>query len=177
MSEFHVQVVRVGPVDKHPNADTLSITHVYAYPVILRTGDFHEGDLAVYVPVDSLVPDEPRWAFLDGHNRIKAKRLRGIFSMGLLTPADPSWVEGQDVVDTLGITKYEPPDPATMGGENEKDPGFLPCYTDIEGLRRWGDVLVCGEEVVLTEKVHGANGRWVWRDGRLWAGSHTCIKK
>jgi len=178
MSEFHVQVVRVGPIMKHPNADTLSITHVWDYPLVVRTGDFQEGGLAVYVPVDSLVPvADPRWAFLDGHNRIKAKRLRGIFSMGLLTPAEPTWIEGQDVADILGITKYEPPDPATMGGENEKDPGFLPVYTDIEGLRRWGEVLVPGEEVVITEKVHGACSRFLHRDGRLWVGSHTCIKK
>lgn len=30
MSEFHVEVVRVGKVEKHPNADSLSITKVYA---------------------------------------------------------------------------------------------------------------------------------------------------
>lgn len=38
MSEFHVEVVRVGPVTKHPNADTLSITNIHGgYPVIMRT--------------------------------------------------------------------------------------------------------------------------------------------
>ena len=177
MSEFHVQVVRVGKIDKHPNADSLGLTHVYDYPVIVRLDDFHEGDLAVYVPVDSLVPaDDPRWTFLDGHLRIKAKRLRGIFSMGLLTKADPTWAEGQDVLADLRITKYEPPE-QTTGGEDEHDPGFMPCYTDIEGLRRWPDILVPGEEVVITEKRHGACSRWTYQDGRLWCASHHNWKK
>lgn len=178
MSEFHVQVVRVGPLAKHENADTLSVTKVFDYPVIIKTGEFKEGDLAAYVPVDSIVPaTDPRWKFLEGHLRIKAKRLRGVFSMGLLTTADPSWTEGQDVREALGITKYEPPEPLTMGGEDEHDPGFMPCYTDIEGLRRWPDVLREGEYVVITEKIHGCNGRWTFQDGRLWCASHHNWKK
>lgn len=178
MSEFHIKVVRVGPVEKHPNADTLGVTRVFDYPVIVRLSETLEGSLAVYVPVDSLVPaDDPRWAFLDGHNHIKAKKLRGVFSMGLLTPADPSWVEGQDVREALRITKYEPPEPMSTGGEDEANPGFMPDYTDVEGLRRWPDVLQVGEEVVLTEKLHGANGRWIFQDGRLWCASHHNWKK
>jgi hypothetical protein len=49
MSEFRVQVVQLGPIEKHPNADTLSCTEVDGYPVIFRTGDYAEGDLAVYL--------------------------------------------------------------------------------------------------------------------------------
>jgi RNA ligase (TIGR02306 family) len=178
MSEFHVQVVRVGEITKHPNADSLGLTKVFDYPVVVRLGDFKPGDLAVYVPVDSIVPsDAPQWAFLDGHCRVKAKKLRGIFSMGLLTHADPSWVEGQDVCEAMRITKYDPPEPMTTGGENEPDPGYMPCYTDIEGLRRYPDVLIPGEEVVITEKRHGANGRWTYQDGRLWCASHHNWKK
>lgn len=181
MSEFHVEVVRLGAIEKHPNADTLSITQVHGgYPVILRSGEYQPGDLAVYVPVDAVVPaDDPRWAFLGEHRRIKAKRLRGVFSMGLLTPADPSWTEGQDVREALRIEKYEPPIVGVAHGHtpDEADPGFLPCYTDIEGLRRWGGVLAQGEPVVITEKIHGECARYVWKDGRLWVGSRTRIKK
>lgn len=178
MSEFHVQVVRVGEITKHPNADLLGLVKVFDYPTIVRLGDFQSGDLAVYVPVDSIVPgDDPQWAFLAGHNRIRARRFRGIFSMGLLTRADPAWTEGQDVCEELRITKYEPPEPMSTGGEDEHDPGFMPCYTDIEGLRRWPDVLVPGEEVIISEKLHGSNMRVVFRDDRLWCASHHNWKK
>ena len=95
MSTFSVPVVRVGAVSRHPNADTLSLTEVRGCPVVLRTGSFAEGDLAVYVPVDAVVDTTvPELAFLAAEGktsvRIRAKRLRGTFSMGLLVaaPAD-----------------------------------------------------------------------------------------
>jgi len=185
MSEFHVPVVKLGEITKHPNADSLGITKVFAYPCIVRLADFQPGDLVIYVPVDAVVSTtEPRFEFLNsnqhtknGKHRVRAMRLRGTFSMGLLVKADADMPEGSDVTERLGITKYEPPEPMSTGGEDEKDPGFLPIYTDIEGLRRWPDVLQAGEEVVLTEKLHGGNGRFLWREGRLWVGSHKNIKK
>lgn len=184
MSEFKVEVVRIGEIEKHPNADTLSLTKIHGgYPVIIRTGEFQPGDRAVYLPIDCMLPtDSPRFAFLKEEgktrHRLKAKRLRGIFSMGLLIPAEEAWQEGQDLRETLGITKYEPPlELMTTGGEDEPDPGFLPAYTDIEGLRRHLAILEEGEEVVLTEKVHGANGRFLYHEGRLWVGSRGNIKR
>lgn len=183
MSEFHVEVVQLGKIGKHPNADTLSITTINnGYPVIFRTGDFNEGDLAVYIPVDSLVPTQYPWfSFLkrEGRNveRIRAKKLRGIFSMGLLIPKAQEWTLGQNVQEVLGIEKYEPPLSVSFGGENEKDPGFIPCYTDIEGLRKYSHLLTIGEEVIISEKIHGTSARFVWHEDRLWVGSHHQIKK
>ncbi len=111
MTEFRVEVVRVGELVKHPNADSLSITQVHGgYPVIVRTEDWKTGDLGVYVPVDAMVPtDHYLFSFLGKHNRIKAKRLRGVFSMGLLVPAPLGAKEGQDCAEFLGITQYQPP--------------------------------------------------------------------
>jgi RNA ligase (TIGR02306 family) len=185
MSEFHVVVVEIGKIGKHPNADSLSITQVMnAYPCIFRTGDYNTGDKAVYVPIDALVPlEDERWSFLlEAHRskkqaKIKAKKLRGIFSMGILTKADPSWEVGTNVQELLNIEKYEPPIEMVMGGESEANPGFIHTYTDIEGLRKYKHILEPNEEVVLTEKIHGANARFVWQDGRLYCGSHHQIKK
>lgn len=140
MSEFYVQIVRVGEVIKHSNADTLSLTKIHGgYPVIFRTGEYAPGDLAVYLPVDSLLPaTDPRWDFMleawrkehsgrpdPSHVRLKAKRLRGVFSMGMLSKADPAWIEGQDVRETLQIEKYEPPEPMQMGGDKREGPWFF----------------------------------------------------
>lgn len=180
MTEFRVEVVRLGALEKHPGADTLSIAMVHGgYPSIVRTADFKEGDLAVYVPIDALVPlDDPRFAFLAPKRRIRAARLRGIFSMGLLVKPDPDMVEGQDVRERMRIEKWEPPiETLSTGGDTERDPGVMPVYTDIEGLRRWRDVIREGEEVVLSEKIHGANARFVHDGERLWIGSRTQIRK
>lgn len=179
MSEFKIEVVKIGKVEEHPNADRLEITYVHGgYPCLIGKGELKEGDLAVYIPVDSVVPsDDPRFAFLDGHWRIKARKLRGIFSMGLIIPAEPGWEEGQDVREALRIEKYEPPLPSALkSGDCEADPGYM-IYYDIEGLRRYPDVLIPGEEVVITEKLHGTNARYLDRDDRLWCAEHRMYKK
>lgn len=185
MSEFQISVVEIGEIRKHENADALSVSMVHGgYPCIVKTGEFKEGDKAIYIPVDSMVPlDNPQFAFLrkEGENkeyhRVRALKLRGLFSMGLLIPADPSWQVGQNVQAELGIKKYEPPEEMHMGGEDEHCPFDFPVYTDIEGLRKWGDVLQEGEKVVISEKIHGANGRWLYWQDRLWVGSHNKIKR
>ncbi len=189
MSEFIIEVARVGAVSKHPNADTLSLAEVSGYPVIFRTGEYNEGDLAVYVPVDAIVPEnDPRWEFLKGARRIKAKRLRDIYSQGILTAADPKWPEGFDAREALGITKYEP----AMGGgsngpnrmresgpdtESAPAPSGVPLYTDIESYRRHKNVLQIGESVSLGEKVHGANARYYWDGEQFHVGSRTQWKR
>jgi RNA ligase (TIGR02306 family) len=182
MSEAAVQVIRVGPVTKHPNADSLSITSIGGpggYPCIFRTGDYSEGDLAVYVPIDSIVPNtDPRWSFLD-KARIRAKKLRGVFSMGLLTNAEPGWVEGQDVTELLAITHWTPGEEGNgkiLSAQDEPDPGFMPCY-DLEGLRKYSSVIQPGEEVWISEKIHGCSARFAHDGERLWVGSHKRIKK
>lgn len=200
MSEFYVVVVQVGKVEPHPNADRLEITRVWDYPVITGKGEFKEGDKAVYIPVDSLVPAgrimkdeatgvdfcEPNpgpFAFLWHEDRprdlerVRAKKLRGIYSQGILVRAKPEWQVGQNVQEELGISKYEPLEPISFSGEDEKNPKFIPVYTDIEGLRRYPTILQEGEEVVIHEKLHGSNSRYLYDGERLWAGSHRCIKK
>lgn len=189
MSEWKPEVVQVGTVTPLENSDALSITQIYGeggYPCIVKRDAFKPGDLAAYIPIDSVVDTtRPEFAFLarEGRasERISAKRLRGTFSMGLLVPAPDGMPAGADVAAHFGLRKYEPPAPGIQGGPsagsmNEADPGLMPTYTDIEGLRRWPDVLTEGEEVVITEKIHGENFRAVHDGERLWVGSRTNIK-
>jgi len=195
MSEFQVRVVRVGQVRRHPKADRLSITDIGGpggYPCIIGHNaegipEFREGDLAVYVPATAVVPaDDPRWAMLlpKGSTvpvagsaptgiEIEPVRLRGIFSMGILTRAAPGWTVGQDVAAELRITRAEPPEPSEG---NEADPGLLPVYTDIVALRAHPGALVEGEEVVITEKLEGECSRYVVDATRMYCGSRTAWK-
>lgn len=207
-TEHDCTFVQIGPIRKHSGADTLSIVDVDGRPCVIRTGEWVEGEFAIYVPIDSIVQTgDAHFAFLagkakaDGSYRIRAMRLRGVFSMGLLVrPTADDLLAAAEVVHThglvpdferglpavcgvdlrahLGITVYEAPGESARieMGEMEKDPGFLPVY-DIESLRKWSRVLVEGEEVVLTEKIHGANARYVWKDGRLWIASRVTYKK
>lgn len=119
MSTFRCEVVPVTLLP-HPNADSLSLVQVFGFTCVVRTADWVGRDRGVYVPVDAVVPDRPEFAFLDGHRRIKARRLRGVFSMGLLLPAPWDAEVGDDLTEALGVTKYEPPEESALstGGED-----------------------------------------------------------
>jgi RNA ligase (TIGR02306 family) len=145
----------------------------------VRTDDFKPGDRAVYVPIDSIVQTtRPEFAFLapkskpNGTYRIRAMKLRGIFSMGLLVKTDLSYgfEWGADLSQILGVTKYEEPEvihtgtKATSADQAAEPPGLpIPRYTDIEHLRKFQNALRPGELVLITEKVHGANARYAYR--------------
>jgi RNA ligase (TIGR02306 family) len=209
MSEFHVVVVKVGTIEKHPNADTLSITKCEGYPVVFRTGDFNTGDLAIYVPENAVVPDTKAFHFLapkalnengeqtnelvpvgqvkEKYRRIRAKKLRGLYSEGLLTAYPKGWAapQGTEVAALMGVTKYEEPAEKMTGGPNkasagrqEKGPKHFKFgeYTDLEPLRKYHHLLVIDEPVVITEKIHGMNARFVHDGKRLWVGSHHQLK-
>ncbi len=62
----------------------------------------------------------------------------------------------------------------TDGWSREDDIG-LPIY-DVEVLKNYSGVLVDGEPVLVTEKIHGSNARYVFLDGKMHAGSRTLWK-
>jgi len=184
MSTFLCPIVEIGKIGCHPNADLLQITHIAKYPCIIKVGEFKEGDRAVYIPEEALVSNVPMFQFLwtkrierkdvegntlsvemrveenppERHRVIWAKKLRGIFSMGLLIPVPRKYRNlplGFDMSKELKIEKYEKPEMMNTGGDNTHSPGWFQHYTEIEPLRKYDHILTLGEEVVLTEKVHG----------------------
>jgi RNA ligase (TIGR02306 family) len=169
--------VEVTPIklEPHPNADTLSIARIFdGYICVVKTTDWQDGQLGAYIPPDSIVDSSrPEFAFLQGHERIRVKRLRGVVSMGLLMPAPAEAQAGEDLAAYIGVTHYEPPLPVESGGATEPPPaGYHPKF-DVDSLRRYASVFVPGELVWVTEKIHGASARFCWRAGRMYCGSRA----
>src|SRR3990167_9344874 len=107
MSTHEILIVPVV-LEPHPNADTLSLVRVGGWTVVVRTSDWIGESKGIYVPPDYVVPNnsDPKWAFLGPelkHRRIKVKKLRGIYSEGLLVKADPGMEVGQNVIEQLSI--------------------------------------------------------------------------
>ena len=209
-TEFTAEVVRITDVSPHPNADRLEIakfemkTGPVTYEVVIGKGTQKVGDLAAYLSVDCIVPiDRPQFKFLgdrlDGkgktHYRLKAARLRGTFSQGLLVdlPASRSWDLGDSVAEEFGVTYYTPPEDR-YGGPGSSPTGtsvarkprmpVMPVYS-VESLKKVPNLFADGEIVVATEKVHGSNARFAWLPKRFlgirigWkfvVGSHRVIK-
>jgi RNA ligase (TIGR02306 family) len=166
MSDFSVPIVKITNVHPITGADRIELATVLGYQSIIRKGQFSPGDLAVYIPEQALVPDSLLESIgLKGKlagsqaNRVKAVRLRGKLSQGILISIPPELAdkkEGDNVQSELGIVKWEPPIPIHLAGEVTHLGGKTLKY-DIENIKRYPEVLQEGEEVVLCEKVHGTH--------------------
>lgn len=165
------EVTKVESVEKHPDADSLDIVKLY-YDVITiaKIGTYKAGDLVSYIPIDTIPGDHSAFDFLgaDRHKRIKAKRLRGIFSTGLVIPAPDGFKEGDSIIDFYGLTRYYSPfekneyitkDDLSLGlnsGCNERNPKHFEIpYYDLENIRKYGKLFEKGENIVINEKIHG----------------------
>jgi RNA ligase (TIGR02306 family) len=185
MSSFAVTAERLT-ITEHPNADALELAVVGAYRAVVRKGQYKTGDIAVYIPEQAIVPaDLLSELGLSGrlagsaHNRVKALRLRGELSQGIVcSPSSISETrlvaaEGarEDLSELLGITKWVPAVPVHFGGEVAAAAEFWP-WIDIENLKRFPDVFAPGEEVEATEKIHGSAACFTWtKDSGLMVSS------
>lgn len=161
MSTFEVKVTKIE-VEPHPGADRLELCKVGDYRSVVTKDQYKTGDLVAYIPEAS---ELPLWLQkelgVDGklagpkHNRVKAIRLRGILSQGLVYPAREYWKEGDEVSEELQITKYEPPVPAALAGEVFAGGSNITIHYDIENYKKVPTLLRDGDEVVFTEKLHG----------------------
>ncbi|MFC6012216.1 RNA ligase (ATP) [Nocardia lasii] len=168
MSTLRVTAERLV-VLPHPNADRLELAQVGLYRAVVAKGQYTTGEHAVYIPEQSVLPDEliaelGLTGKLAGllRNRVKAVRLRGEVSQGIV--CTPSALAGVDLVAAadartdfaaaLGIVKWVPPVPVSMSGQVESAPDLL-RWVDIENIRRLPEIFTAGEPVVATEKIHG----------------------
>lgn len=177
MSTLRVTIERLD-VHPHPNADRLELAQVGLYRAVVPKGVYRTGDYALYIPEQAVLPevlvkDLGLTGKLAGkaENRVKAVRLRGELSQGVVCRPDVCWptgarldwhdpalavsiVESLDFAEQLGIEKWVPEIPAHMAGEVEAAPELI-RWIEIEDLKRYPDVFTPGEHVVATEKIHG----------------------
>jgi RNA ligase (TIGR02306 family) len=188
MAELKVEVVKIDDVTAHPNADRMELAFVGGYQVCVQLGAFISGDTAVYIPVDSILPEKLE-AFIFGvdakvklhKHRVRLIKLRKAQSHGMLMTINDvldyfnanrivaGCVVGDDLTDVLGVTKYQPPVKDIPQGMNtgknkaaawHNNPLFSK-YTNINHLRKYVEALE-GQDVYITEKIHGTNFRCGW---------------
>jgi RNA ligase (TIGR02306 family) len=195
------------------------------YPVITKRHEYQAGERTCYIPIDSIVPDTQDFYMLcpkayekyedengqiqqrqlgpkfpvgsvpEKYRIIKAKRIRGIYSQGMLMKPElfmnaldmvvgPPPV-GFSVVDLIGLKKWEEPEEENLPGlkrtrgTNAASPpkGWSMPHYDIDGIRKYLSCLGETEEIVLTEKIHGSNGGFSYDGEKLWVKSRNYYKK
>ncbi|MEV8316849.1 RNA ligase (ATP) [Streptomyces sp. NPDC059900] len=193
MSTLRV-TAEVLTVHEHPDADALELAQVGLYRAVVAKGAYRTGDVALYIPEQSVLPAELIEELgLTGRlaggksDRVKAVRLRGELSQGIvcrpraLAEVDlvRAAAQGTDFAERLGIVKWVPPIPPTMSGDVESAPDLLP-WVDIENIQRYPGIFSPGEPVAVTEKLHGSaclltyvagGGEGAGEDGRVYVSS------
>jgi RNA ligase (TIGR02306 family) len=177
------EIVLVQEVIAHPNADALDLISPDGSGVnwaIVGRGSVKVGDKIVWLDAmnDPIVPmDRPEFAMLAQRAkgkptyRIRAMRLRGWLSRGLVIPWLPEYGDTNAAVTAaLGLTKYEPPAYSGRAG-GSLYPGLqsvgpdklLPTAKyDVDSLAREWKEIPAGAVVNVTEKIHGANAAYGW---------------
>ena len=137
-------VVRIDGILPIEGADRVEVAQVGGWKIMVRKGQFREGDPAIYFEIDSKVPEKEPFLFLkDKKFRIKTQRyFKGtVISQGLLmSPEDFGWSvetarsnstpvikagskkysEGDFLTQDLEVTYYEPEDNARKAPSADK---------------------------------------------------------
>lgn len=161
----------------HPNADSLEIARAGNYQFVVRKGEYKEGEGAFVIPEKSILSGALREKYQDylagsEKNRVKAVKLRGELSMGILMspkvmfelfgPKQLAMVvqSNVDYSERFGVTKYEPPIPLELAGQVSPVPGGSYSKHDVEQFSVYRDELAPEDRVVITEKIHGSQAAY-----------------
>lgn len=177
---------------EHPNADALELAIPYecvegtwilgGFRAIVPKGVYKSGDYALYIPEASVLPDEliEELGLVgrlsgSGKNRVKAIRLRGQLSQGIVCrPAavnlawewvnddtDPETLATESAfnwAETLGIVKWMPRMPAAFAGRVKvRGSSRILPWIEIPNVKKIMKDFAEGEFVYATEKIHGTH--------------------
>ena len=180
-------IQKITNLRPHPNADALELVDILGWQVVVKKGEFKEGDLCVYIATDSIVEERPEYEFLrKNHFRIRPVKLRQQPSNGIVFPLDilgefdvdvdcmgsntftkngkslylQDLTPGYDVSEWVGAKHYEKPIPAQLAG---KVIGYLPAFirkTDEQNIRSCPEILteLNGLPYYISRKDDGSSG-------------------
>lgn len=211
-ANYAAQVVRVPELFKLPNSDRLYGVGIFGYTVVVDDSWLdREGELAVFFPAESqLSPEFTRHANLYRHNeknanpeesgylednrRIRALKLRGTVSAGLLLPVAvveelarsikakvhvDDLLEGAtfDTIDGVEISrKYRLKEPQAPRSREDKklakafkrvDAKLFPVHVETDQYLRNEHLLSEDDILIVTQKLHGTS----------WRGARTLVKR
>lgn len=128
-------IVTIDEIRPIPNYDRVEHARVGGWWIIVKKDEFKVGDLAVYIEVDSKVPEQEPFMFLEKkHFKVKSIKMCKVLSQGLLIhPKEFGW----DVInqnDKVVITGKGLDDYATVGTFLTKELGIT--YATEEDNKR-----------------------------------------
>jgi len=180
MNQATIQVI--DKIISIEGANSIELAIVLGWQCVAEKGKFKEGDKAIYVQIDTLLPYHPKYAFLEKssafkeygveyeravtgvkYTRLKTAKFLGNISQGLLLSVDDYNLSntdiGADVSGDIGAVKYTKPLHVSMAGSAK---GTFPSFiikTDEERIQNISSVLsqFDGKTVYESLKIDGTS--------------------
>lgn len=177
------EVISINPIE---GADRIVVAKILGWDVVVPKGQLEIGDKVVYFEIDSFLPVDKRWEFLEKTSkrkhrvtgeegiRIKSIKLRGQISQGLVLPfdifeeLDENLPVGTDVTNQLNVKIWEVPEiVGNLGRTKSKFHEVIQKTDEIRGQsdNKFLDALV-GKPYYISEKVDGSSITIVHEDGK-----------
>ncbi len=191
----------IDRLESIPGADRIDLATIMGWKVIVKKGEFNQGDMCIFFEIDSILPDGELWAeFMRPRKfRVKTLKMRNTLSQGLALPLNilgkPNffqkiwmeftgqnrWKVGDDVTGNLGVKKYDP----TIRGSGFNSGQFLGAFpffipkTDEIRLQSCMSLLheLKGNPFYISVKCDGTSGTFYKKDGEFFACSRNRIVK
>jgi RNA ligase (TIGR02306 family) len=179
-STYKVPYTSILDIQPHNNAERLEVATVYGFQVIVSKGRYQVGDKAVYIPIDSILPENLENLIFPADSKIKLNnhrvrqiKIRGLASQGMLINPDevaslvnPKYLKDeQDLKLILNVKKYEPPvrqaqlaGPKGQRNKKNEHPLFHK-YNGLDNIKWFPNKFTEQTNVVIQEKLHGTNAR------------------
>ena len=167
----------IGEIVPIEGADNIEVVLVGGWQAITKKGEYQVGDKVVVATTDAVIPVDLSdlmgvTGYLRKGQRVRTVKLRGVYSECLIISKNifllrkwPTLTEGEDLMELLGITKYEPPVKMVemnVGGRKFKyhqNPNFH-IYYKFPNMKNVPDMFSEEDEVSITRKLHGTNARY-----------------
>jgi len=171
------KIISISPIE---GADKIEKARVLGWECVVKKGIYHEGDLVVFVETDTKVPkkylsDNPEDTELV---RLTVVKMKGQISQGLVLPLSilPEEIipeEGLDVMELIGVEKYEKKIPQNMMGLLKGGfPNFI-AKTDEVRIQSEPELIqkLWGLPFYITQKMDGTSCT-IYNNGEV----HVCSR-
>jgi RNA ligase (TIGR02306 family) len=164
-------------------ADNIELAVVGGWNAIVKKGEYTVGEYVVVATTDAVIPQEISDSigvtnYLRKGQRVRTVKLRGVYSECLIIPFNSLpqmkkqfatgigyyWKEGEDLMEVLGIFKYEPPAVQIQLASGRKfkyhQNQNFGVYYKFPNLKNVTGMFTSEDHVEITRKIHGTNARY-----------------
>jgi RNA ligase (TIGR02306 family) len=166
-------VARINEIKPIPGADNIEQGVIGGWNCIIKKGEYKVNDLVAIATTDAVIPQGLSDVmnvtnYLRKGGRVRTVKLRGTYSECLVIANQFLPIgynpEGKDLMEPLGIFKYEPPVTQIQLSSGRKvkyhqNPNFH-VYYKFPNMKNVTGMFTEEDSVQITRKLHGTNARY-----------------